>query len=76
MPEAIYQDSVSMLSWFSVSGEEDFEVFLPYKGMVTILSNSAKPSEPIVRTPSREGPMQAVSKKKTFKDYTILYLYI
>ena len=48
------------------------------------LVNGAEPSEQLEtdNTPSTEGPMwnlvkigQAVSEKKTFKDYTILYMY-
>ena len=51
-------------------------------GMAAILFNGAKPFEQIVNIPSTEGPMwslkkmgQAVSEKKMFKDFMILYLY-
>ena len=49
--------------------------------MVAILFNDAEPLEQIDNTLSTEGPMQnlvkigqAVSKKKTFKGYEILYM--
>ena len=52
-------------------------------GMTTILFNGAKPFEQIGNTLPTEGPVrnlvkiaQAVSEKKTFKNYTILYMYI
>ena len=52
-------------------------------GMVAILFNDAEPFEQIDITPWTEGPMwnlvkigHAVSEKKTFKDYKILYLNI
>ena len=52
-------------------------------GMVAILFYHAEPFEQIDNTPSIEGPKwylvkigQAVSEKKTFKDYKILYTYI
>ena len=58
-------------------------VFLPYMGMAAILFNDAEPYEQIYNMPSTEGPKynlvkigQAVSEKKTFKDYKILYMYI
>ena len=48
-----------------------------------LLFNGAEPFEQIVNTLATEGFMwnlvkiaQAVSKKKTFKDYTILNMYI
>ena len=48
---------------------------------MAILFNGAEPFKQIANTPSTEGPMwnlvkigQAVSKK-TFKDYTVLYMY-
>ena len=51
--------------------------------MTAILFNDAKPFEQTDNTPSTEDPMwnivtivQAVSEKKTFKDYEILYVYI
>ena len=54
---------------------------LPYLSMAAILFNGAEPFEQIVNILSTEGPMwdlvkivQAVSEKKTFKDFTILYL--
>ena len=58
-------------------------MFLPYMGMAAILFSGAEPCEQIVNIPSTEGPMlnlkkisQAVSEKKMFKDFMILYLYI
>ena len=52
-------------------------------GMATILFNGAEPVEQIGNTLSTEGPMwnlvkiaQAVLEKKTFKNYTILYMNI
>ena len=52
-------------------------------GMVASLFNDAEPFEQIDNMPSTEGPKcnlvkigQAVSKKKTFKDYETLYMYI
>ena len=52
-------------------------------GISVISFNDAEPFEQIVSTPSIEGPMwnlvkvgQAVSEKITFKDYTILYMYL
>ena len=61
---------------------EDIQEILPYIDMVTILLNGAEPFEQIGNTISTEGPMwnlvkiaQAVSQK-TFKNYTILYMYI
>ena len=58
-------------------------MFLPYTGMTAILFNDAKPFEQSVNIPSTEGPIwnlvkigQAVSEKKTFKDFKVLYLYI
>ena len=54
-----------------------------YMGMVAILFNGGEPFEQIGNTLSTEGPMsnlvkiaQAVSEKKTFKNNTILYMYI
>ena len=51
--------------------------------MAAILFNGAEPFEQIDNMPSTEGPKfslvkigQAVSGKKTFKDYEILYMYI
>ena len=51
--------------------------------MAAILFNDAEQFEQIDNTPSTEGPIwflvkigQAVSEKKTFKDYEILYMYI
>ena len=51
-------------------------------GMAAILFNGAEPLEQIVNILSTEDPMwnlvktvQAVSEKKTFKDFTISYLY-
>ena len=52
-------------------------------GMAAILFNSAEPFEQTDNIPSTQSPMynlmkigQAVSEKKTFKDYTLLYMYI
>ena len=52
-------------------------------GMVASFFNDAEPFEQIDNTPLTEGPMrnlvkigQAVSDKKTCKDYKILYMYI
>ena len=52
-------------------------------GMAAILCNSPESFEQILNIFSTEGPMwnlvktvQAVSKKKTFNDFTILYMYI
>ena len=60
-----------------------FKCFLPYMGMGAILFNGVEPFKQIVNTLLTEGPMwnlvkiaQAVSEKKTFKNYTILYMYI
>ena len=60
---------------FHGSGEVGFKCFfLPYMGMVDILF---KPFEQIDNTHSTESQMwNAVSKKKTFKDYDTLYMYI
>ena len=51
--------------------------------MAAILFSDAEPFEQIINILSTEGPMwnlvkivQAVSEKKTFKDFTILYMYI
>ena len=47
--------------------------------MSAILFDGAEPFEPIINTPKKESPVktgQAISEKKTFKDYMILYLYI
>ena len=51
--------------------------------MAAILFKSAKSFEQIGNALSTEGPMgnlvkiaQVVSEKKTFKNYTILYMYI
>ena len=51
--------------------------------MLAILFNDAEPYEQIDNMPSTEGPNcnlvktgQAVSEKKRFKDYKILYIYI
>ena len=50
--------------------------------MAAILFNGAEPFEQIVNILSTESPMwnlvktvQAVSEKKTFKDFTIFYMY-
>ena len=67
---------------FLGSGEEDFQEFLPYMDMAAILFNCAELFEQIGNNLSTEGPCeivktaQAVSEKKTFKNYTILYMYI
>ena len=51
--------------------------------MAAVLLNDAEPFEQIVNTLSTEGPVwnlvknaHAVSEKETFKNYTILYMYI
>ena len=51
-------------------------------GTAAILFNGAEPFKQIDNTPSTDRPMynlvkigQAVSEKKTFKDYVILYMY-
>ena len=51
-------------------------------GMVAILMNGAEPFKQIVNILSTEGPMwslvkvaEAVSEKKTFENYIILYMY-
>ena len=63
---------------FLGSEEEDFKEFIPYMDMAAILISGAKPFEQIGKTLLTEGPMwnlvkiaQAVSEKKTFKNYTI-----
>ena len=65
------------------TGEEDFQVFLPYMGMAVFLFNDAKPFEQSVNIPSTERTMwklvkigQVLSEKKMFKDFMFLYLYI
>ena len=52
-------------------------------GMADILLYGAEPFEQIGKTLLKEDPMwnlieiaQALSEKKTFKNYTILYMYI
>ena len=57
--------------------------FLTYLGIAAVLFSDVAPFEQIDNTPLTEGPMrnlvkigQAVSEKKTFKDYEILYIYI
>ena len=52
-------------------------------GMAAIFFNGAKPFEQNGNTLSTKSPMwnlvniaQAVSEKKTFKNYSILYMYI
>ena len=52
-------------------------------GRAAILFNDAEPFEQIDKTPWTEGPVwnlekigHAVTEKRTFKDYEILYLYI
>ena len=76
VPYAIYQDSASKPSWFwrrrflSV-------FFLPYMGNVAIVFNSADPFEQVVNILSTEGPMWNLAvSEKTFKNYTMLYMYI
>ena len=51
--------------------------------MPAILFNGADPFEQIINILSTDGPMwnlvktvHEVSEKKTFKDFTILYMYI
>ena len=57
---------------FLPSGEEDFEVFLPYMGMAASLFNGAKPFEQSVNTLFTSCDLvkiaQEVSEKKTFKN--------
>ena len=43
---------------FLGSGEEDFQVFLPYMDMAAILFNCPEPSEQIGNTLSTEGPRE------------------
>ena len=52
-------------------------------GRVAILFNDAEPFGQLDNIPSTEVPMRnlvktglAVSEKKTFKDYKILYMYV
>ena len=52
-------------------------------GMAAILFNGAEPFEQIVNISSTENPKRnlvktgkAISEKKTFKDFMILYLFI
>ena len=65
---------------FLGSGEEHFQEFLPYMDMVAILCNCAEPFKHIGNTLSTEWYLvkiaQAVSENKTFKNYTILYMFI
>ena len=56
---------------------------LPYMGMAAMLFSGADPFGQFVNTLSTEGPMwnlakivQAISKKKTFKGFTILCMYM
>ena len=63
--------------------EKIFKSFLPYMDMASILFNCSEPFEQIDKNVSTEGPMwnllkiaQAVSEKKTFKNYTILFMSI
>ena len=79
-PDVIYQDSTLKLSWF---WRRIFLGVLPYMGMVAILFYDAEQFEQIDNMPSTEGPKcnlgkigQAVSDKKMFKDYEIVYMYI
>ena len=60
-----------------------FFVFLPYVGMAAILFNHVNPFRYIVKTSFDRRPLvksgengQWVSGKKSFKDYTDLYMYI
>ena len=61
---------------------EDFKVFSPFMGMVSILLNGMEPFEQILNILSIESPMRnqvkivQVVSEKTFKNYTILYKYI
>ena len=45
-------------------------------GIEAILFNGAEPFEEIVNMWNLKKMCQAVSEKKTFKDFMILYLYI
>ena len=66
---------------FLGSGEEHFQEFLPYMDMAAILFNCAEPFERIGNTFSTEGIFEIwwkllkLFQKKTFKNYTILYIY-
>ena len=42
---------------FLSSGEEDFQVFLPYMSMAANLFNGVEPFEQILNIPSTEGPI-------------------
>ena len=63
--------------------EEDFQEFLPFMDMAAILFSCAEPNKTIGNTLLDRRPMrnlvkiaQAVLEKKTFKNNTILYMYI
>ena len=80
VPNAVYQDSASKLSWFW--RRRFLSVFIIY-GHGGHLVHGMEPFEQIGNTHSTEGPMcnlmkiaQAVPEKKTFKYYTILYINI
>ena len=68
---------------FLGSGEEDFQVFLPYMDMAAILFSCTEPFEHIGNTLltgcstwNLVKTAQAVSEKKAFKNLTNLYMYI
>ena len=63
--------------------EKEVLSVLPYMGMAAILFNGVEQFEQIANTLSTEGPLWnlvkiglAVSEKRTYKDYTNLYMYI
>ena len=66
---------------FLSTGEEAFQEFLPYMDMMSILFNCAEPFEQIGNTLSTEGPCEIwwkllKQRRRHFKNYTILYMYI
>ena len=78
VPDIIYQDSASKLSWFK--RKRFLSVFSPYMGMAAILFSGAEPFEQIVISLT-EGPIwnlvkigQTVSEK-IFLDFSTLYMY-
>ena len=57
-------------------------MLLPYMNVAANIFNNAEPFEQTNNSPTTDGPMQnsvknsqAVSKKNTFTDYAILYMY-
>ena len=58
-------------------------MYLPYMDMAAVLFKGTIPFAQTVNTPSTEGLMvnlmkigRSVAEMKTFKDYTILYMYL